>query len=66
MPCLVEEVAMAGLLLLGLLACAPVASPDNPTTLLLTELCYHTLDIEEIQYQLGNNSIRVMPVEGKL
>lgn len=62
-PCLVEEAVMAGLLLLGLLACFPLATPITPT-LLLSEICYHFLDLEELEYRLTNTTT-IMSEEGQ-
>jgi hypothetical protein len=63
-PCLVDERVMAGLLLLGLLACAPVASTEIPV-LILSELCYYPLNMDYIDQELGNVSLKILPTEGK-
>lgn len=54
---------MAGLLLLGLLACAPLVSPQP--TLILSESCHHTIDIQEIQQNLHNFTFKMLPKYGK-
>ncbi|XP_044266465.1 retinal guanylyl cyclase 2 isoform X2 [Tribolium madens] len=61
-PCLVEERVMAGLLLLGLLACAPVASSEIPL-LILSELCYYPLNMDYIDQELGNFTLKILPPE---
>ncbi|XP_068903394.1 retinal guanylyl cyclase 2 isoform X4 [Tenebrio molitor] len=61
-PCLVDERVMAGLLLLGLLACAPVASTEIPV-LILSELCYYPLNMDYIDQELGNVSLKILPTE---
>ncbi|XP_063902841.1 retinal guanylyl cyclase 2 isoform X2 [Zophobas morio] len=61
-PCLVEERVMAGLLLLGLLACAPVASTEIPL-LVLSELCYYPLNMDYIDQELGNVTLKILPPE---
>ncbi|KYB27701.1 Retinal guanylyl cyclase 2-like Protein [Tribolium castaneum] len=53
---------MAGLLLLGLLACAPVASTEIPL-LILSELCYYPLNMDYIDQELGNFSLKILPPE---
>lgn len=62
-PCLVEEEVMAGLLLLGLLACASIAIAQPPL-LVLTEMCYYSMDIDYIERQFWNSSLRVVATEG--
>lgn len=57
---------MAGLpLLLGLLACAPLLYASQPVTVVLTEMCYHPVNVEYVERQLENASLKMMPTEGK-
>lgn len=57
---------MAGLpLLLGLLACAPLFSATQPPSIVLTEMCYYPLNVEHIQRQLENVSLKMMSTEGE-
>lgn len=78
MPCLAKGAAMSGLLmllLLGLLACAPLLSvcvaaespaPPVPAPIfVLTEICHYPIDIDYIEHQFGNISMRVLPPEGE-
>lgn len=68
-PCLAEGAAMSSLLmllLLGLLARAPLlVCAQSPPVFVLTELCHYSLNIDYIEHQLGNFSMRMLPPEGK-
>lgn len=56
---------MAGLLLLWLLVYAPLAPAESPT-LVLSEMCYHPINLDYLQLQLGNTSLKIAPSEGKI
>lgn len=62
-PCSVEVRVMAGLLLLGLLACAPAVLTEIPV-LVLSELCYYPLKVDYIDQEDWNMSLRLLPTEG--
>lgn len=66
----VEEAEMAGLYLLGLLACVvPLASyqPPQPPLLVFTETCYYSLNMTYIESELDalNVTAQILGERGK-
>lgn len=63
-PCLAEKGVMSGLLLMGLLACAPFVLSNNASpTLILSELCYYPFDTSGILETFKDANLRILSAD---
>lgn len=66
MPCLGEEGVMAGLLLLGLLACTPMVATQPLASVIISELCYYKVDVNHLVEEMSPLLLEIVSKEGGL